>query len=184
MRHALWPWLVILTCPVWAADEEKGFIDLLTSDQLSQWSGGGSGWELRTREIRGKSASGSKVIYDGQVFQDYFLRFSAQIVKGSVRILLRNSLFAYSLELDTERVWVRAGAADGFVAFLNKPGEWADYEIRVRRGRFSVLRNGQHSGLDYGGSHMPETGKISLQIPEPSERSEVVIRKLRIQPLN
>ena len=162
-----------------AADDEDGFIPLLTSDQLSRWSGGRNGWVLQAGEIRGYAACGSKpLVYERREFADYVVRFSAQVLKCSVSIFLRNHHSGLYVKIDTEKVWVHDS-----VEFFNKPGEWAEYEVRVIQGRtVSLLRNGKHSGFRHTADHIPETGKISLQLSEAGLGSDVVLRRLRIRP--
>jgi hypothetical protein len=175
--------LVVLAGPVIAADDENGFISLLSRDQLGRWSGDREFWAIEPDKIHGKSARQSTpLVYDGRTFADHVLRFSAQVQKGSIWVFLRNVPFAWTLEIDTGRISLRGGGGNGFVAFLNKPGEWASYEVRVRGGSVTLLRNGERSGFDYNAGHMPETGKVSLQLPEASQGSEVVLRGLRIRP--
>ena len=69
------------------------------------------------------------------------------------------------------------------MAFLNKPREWADYEVRVQGGSVKLLRNGKYPNFGYVAGHMPETGKISLQFAETDQGSEVNLRELRVRPL-
>lgn len=52
------------------------------------------------------------------------LRFSAQVRKGSVLIMLRNVPFGWFLRIDTESVQLRESPL-----FQNSRGEWADYEV-------------------------------------------------------
>lgn len=166
-----------------AADDEKAFVSLLSEDQVSKWSGDRAVWTVQRQEIRGYAArQATALVYEGRSFSEYILRFSAQARRGSVRILLRNLPFAWVLEIDTERVWLRPGGGEGFVAFFNKRGEWADYEVRMRGSTVQLVKNGKPSALDYVASHMPETGKISLQLSETEQGSDIVVRNLRIRP--
>jgi hypothetical protein len=168
--------------PLLGMDSEDGFIGLFGDDQLSKWSGDRKVWTLRTDEISGYSTGRpSPLVYEERTFGNYVLRFSAQVQTGSVRILLRNAWFGWVIEVGTEKVVLRGGGGDGFVAFLNKPGEWAEYEVRVQGERVKLVRNGKPDDLEYAASHMPETGKISLQLAETEQSSKIVIRKLRIQ---
>jgi hypothetical protein len=166
-----------------AADDEKAFISLVSKEQVSKWAGDRAVWTVQGGEIHGYAAGQpTALVYEGRSFGEYVLRFSARARRGSVRILLRNLPFAWVLEIDTEKVWLRAGGGEGFVAFFNKPGEWADYEVRMRGGRVQLVKDGKPSALDYEASHMPETGKISLQLSDTEQGSDFVLRNLRIWP--
>ena len=183
MRCAAWFCILVFAGPLTGADDEEAFIRLLRDDQLSKWTGDRALWTLKTDEIRGNSAGQSTpLVYKGRAFGDYVLRFSAQVQTGSVRILLRNVWFAWVLEIGIEKVWLRGGGGDGFVVFLNKPEEWAEYEVRVRGGGVNLLRNGKPAGLGFSASHMPGTGGISLQLADTDQASKVMIQKLRIRP--
>lgn len=183
MRCAAWLCVLMFTRTLMATDDETAFISLLSEDHLSNWSGDAMAWTMRRDEIRGNSARESTpLVYEGRSFGDYILRFSAQIRTGSLRMMLRNLPFAWSLEIDTERVRLRAGGG-GSVEFLNKRGEWAEYEVRMQGRKVHLLRNGKDSDFDHVASDFPETGKISLQLAD-RQGSEVVLTKLRIRPLS
>src|SRR3954447_23676290 len=156
MRCAAWVCALLLVGPVLSADDEQDFVHLLSDDRLVNWSGDRDSWTLDVEEIRGHSARESKrLVYEERTFRDYALRFSAQVRKGSVLVMLRNVPFGWYLGIDTESVYLRESAV-----FQNNRGEWADYEVEVRGGRVKLLRNGKPYDFEFAAPHAPETGKI------------------------
>ncbi len=179
MRCATGVCALLLVGPVLPGDDEQGFVHLLSDDQLINWSGDRDSWTLDVEEIRGHSARESKrLVYEGRTFRDYVVRFSAQVRKGSVLVMLRNVPFGWYLVVDTESVYLR-----DFAVFQNHRGEWADYEVEIRGGCVKLSRNGKPCDLEFAASHAPETGKMSLELPQGKDESEVVLRRIRIRSL-
>lgn len=179
MLRAAQVFALMLVAAAMQADDEPAFVHLLSVDQLSQWSGDREIWTLDIEEIRGHSTRELKpLVYEGRAFRDYVLRFSAQVRKGSVLIMLRNVPFGWFLRIGTERVELRESTV-----FQNHRGEWADYEVQVRGGNVKLLRDGKPCGFEFIATHTPETGKISLALSQGEQESDVVLRKVRLRSL-
>ena len=97
MRRATWFCTLLLTTRLTGAEDEDAFIHLLSANQLSLWTGDQNSWSLKVEEIQSHPTSAPKPLVYGSKFNDYVLRFSAQVQKGSVWVLLRNTWFAWHL---------------------------------------------------------------------------------------
>jgi hypothetical protein len=163
--------------------EEEGFASLINGPDLAGWEGNRHAWKLDGGVLVGRSdgSSPAMLVVSSREFGDFELRFEARVHRGAVRVKMhgpRPGPLGVALEINSATVeWFNNGTY-AFVAANNRPDEWKEYRVVVRKQRFKVWQNGIPSGLDLAVSHVDGRGKLSLHLSE-GEPSEVALRRIR-----
>lgn len=169
-----------------ASQQEDSFVPLIEESDLSNWEGNTTaGWTLEDGILRGRAdgRSPTLLMLKDRDPGDFELRFEALVHKGAVRAKMRGpgpGPLGVAVEINSDKVEVVTNGVSFFTAASNRPDEWNEYRVLFRGSNLKLWKNGIPAPYDMAGSHMKETGRLSLHLSD-HEPSDVSLRRLRIK---
>jgi hypothetical protein len=118
----------------------------------------------------------------GREFADFELRFEARVHQGAVRVKMHGpgpGPLDAALEINSATVEWFSNSTSAFVVANNRPDEWNEYRVIVRKRQFKLWQNGIPSPLELVVSH-DARGQLSLHLAE-RKPSGVALRRIRIK---
>jgi hypothetical protein len=169
-----------------ASLQKDGFVPLMKESGLSDWEGNTtSGWTLENGILRGRADGRSPafLMLKDRDPGDFELRFEALVHKGAVRVKMRGpgpGPLGIAMEINSDKVEVVTNGTRFLIETSNRPDEWNEYRVLFRGSNLKLWKNGIPAPYDIAGSHIKETGRLSLHLSD-QEPSDVSLRRLRIK---